>query len=212
MLQKITKRVGFEPPNLKQWKRRNPQGTYKSLAAEVRIGIRTECLKEQFYLCAYCCQSISGLNNDCMNEHVDAQQISPQRTLDFTNIVASCTARKQCDHAHKSQPLPLTPLMGECETELEFKLSGRVIGKSERAAEAIKVLNLGDTEQNNRGLIEKRKQLVDILLFKNGVDPDEGLDDNELIEMVLEDISTPENGKLEAFSPVLINILRQWVA
>ena len=102
--------------------------------------------------------------------------------------------------------------MEACETELIFKLSGRVSGRTERAVETIKVLNLGDTEQNNRGLIEKRKQLVHTLLLTNGVDPSEGLDDNELIEIMIDDLSTPENGKLEAFSPVVVNVLKQWIA
>jgi len=212
-LRKITKRADFEPQSLRQWKRRNPQGTYKDLDdyPNVRIDIRTESLNEQFYLCAYCCQSISGLNNDSMNEHVETQQIAPQRSLDFTNIVASCTTSRQCDDAHGSIPLPLTPFMEGCETELIFKLSGRVSGTTDRAIEAIRVLNLGDSERNNRSLIEKRKRLVDVLLFANGIDPSDGLDDNELIEMVINDISIPKNGKLEAFSPVVINVLRQWI-
>ena len=211
-MRKITKRIGFEPPSLVTWKRRNTQKTYTDLDPEVRRDIRSHCTEEQFYICAYCCQSISGLNNDTVNEHVEAQRISPQRTVDFTNIVASCKALKQCDNAHGSQPLPMTPLMEACETELTFKLSGRVSGRTERAIEAIKALNLGDTEQNNRGLIEKRKQLVHTLLLTNGVDPSEGLDDNELIEIVIDDLSTPNNGKLQPFSPVVVNVLKQWIA
>ena len=211
-MRKITKRIGFEPSSLTRWKRQNPQKTYSDLDSEVRIDIRSHCTEEQFYICAYCCQSISGLNNDTVNEHVEAQRISPQRTVDFTNIVASCKALKQCDNAHGSQPLPLTPFIEACETELTFKLSGRVSGRTERAIEAIKALNLGDTEQNNRGLIEKRKQLVHTLLLTNGVDPSEGLDDNELIEIVIDDLSTPNNGKLQAFSPVVVNVLKQWIA
>ena len=211
-MRKITKRIGFEPPSLVRWKRRNNQRTYTDLDPEVRIDIRSHCTEEQFYICAYCCQSISGHNNDTMNEHVEARGISPRRTVDFTNIVASCRALKQCDNAHGSHPLPLTPFMEACETELIFKLSGRVSGTTERAVETIKVLNLGDTEQNNRGLIEKRKQLVHTLLLTNGVDPNEGLDDNELIEIVIDDLSKPENGKLQAFSPVVVNVLKQWIA
>lgn len=210
-MRKITKIAGFEPPSLKQWKSRNPQGTYKDLPAEIRVEIRAECLQEQFYLCAYCCQSISGLNNDCMNEHVEARQIAPQRGLDFTNIVASCTSKGQCDDAHGSVPLPLTPFMDACESELEFKISGRVTGNTDRAKEAIKILNLGDTEQNNRGLIEKRKQLVHTLLLMNGIDASEGLDDNDLIALVIKDIATPKDGKLEPFSPAVVNVLRQWL-
>ncbi len=63
-------------------------------------------------------------------------------------IVASCNTPNQCGDAHKSQHLPLTPLMTECETELRFKISGRVEGLSDRAADTIRVLNLGDHESH----------------------------------------------------------------
>ena len=146
-----------------------------------------------------------------MNEHVEARRIAPNRSLDFTNIAASCTTPRQCDDSHGSQPLPLTPFMGACETELQFKLSGRVVGLSDRAIETIRVLNLGDTLTNNRSLIEQRKQLTESLLWANGIDPSEGLEDDELIDLVLADLTTPKDGKLEAFSPVLVNILKQWI-
>lgn len=211
-MRKITKVSGGEPPSLAQYKTRNPRAIYTDLSDVERQDIRTACLKQQYYLCAYCCQSISGVGLDCMNEHVEARRIAPNRSLDFSNIVASCTTPNQCDDSHGSQPLLLTPFMDECETEFEFKLSGRVKGKTPQAVAAIKVLNLGDTEQNNRGLIEKRKQLVNVLLFTNGIDPAEGLDDNELIADLINDISTPNNGTLEAFSPVVVNVLKQWIA
>ncbi|ERP00295.1 hypothetical protein L360_04747, partial [Enterobacter sp. MGH 14] len=35
-------------------------------------------------------------------------------------------------------------------------------------------------------------------MFSNGIEPEDGLDDDELLEMVINDISTPKNGKLEA--------------
>ncbi len=210
-MRKITKVNGFEPGSLTQWKAGNPLGSYKDLTFIVRQDIREECLKEQYYLCAYCCQSISGVNDDCMNEHVEARRLAPRRSLDFTNIVASCTTPMQCDDSHGSQPLPLTPFMVECETDFEFKLSGRVSGKTQQAIDSIQTLNLGDKEQNNRSLIEKRKQFISSILLTNGVDPSDGLDDNELIEMVINDISSPVNGRLEAFGPVVVNVLKTWI-
>ena len=102
--------------------------------------------------------------------------------------------------------------MNECETELKFKISGRVEGLTPRAIETIKVLNLGDTEQNNRSLIEKRKKLSQDLLWTNGIDPEDGIDEDELIELLIADIACPKDGKLEAFTPVVVNILRDWLA
>jgi uncharacterized protein (TIGR02646 family) len=209
-MRKIVK--GNEPLSLSQWKRLNPQGTYHDLMPIERQDIRNGCTAEQYFLCAYCCQHITGENEDTVNEHVEAQSIAPNRSLDFSNIVASCTTSNQCDKAHKAQVFSLTPFMNECEYELKFSLSGRVSGATEKAKETIQVLNLGDTETNNKALIEKRKSLVQSILWGNGVNPDDGIEDNELINMLIDDISTPNNGKLEAFSPVTVNVLRQWIA
>ncbi|HSF75435.1 MAG TPA: retron system putative HNH endonuclease [Microcoleus sp.] len=201
---------GAEPPSLAAWKRTNPHGRYNQLTKDIRRIIRQHILEEQFYLCAYCCQQIQNIDA-CHNEHIEAQNLNPGRTLDFSNIVASCNTSSQCGNAHESQHLPLTPLMTECETELRFKISGRVKGLSERARVTIQVLNLGDDEKNNRSLIEKRKQLSNALLWTNGIDPNEGLEDEELLEMLISDLSQPQQGNMEPFTPVVINILRSWL-
>jgi uncharacterized protein (TIGR02646 family) len=199
-----------EPPSLIDWKRKNPQGQYPQLTDDLRRIIRQQALEEQFYLCAYCCQHIQDIDH-CHNEHVEAQHLNLKRTLDFTNIVVSCNTQHQCGKAHQSQPLPLTPLMPECETELQFKISGRVVGLSDRATLSIQVLNLGDHEKNNRALIEKRKQLSNILFLKNSVNPDEGLEDDELLLLLMDELAKPQQGHLEPYAPVVINILRSWL-
>lgn len=208
-MQKINKQQ--EPTSLKDFKRANPSARYPDLSSLERGEIRRACTAEQFYLCAYCCQAISGENDDTMNEHVEAQKLAPNRTLDFNNIVASCKTPKQCDASHGSQFLPLTPIMSECELELKFKLSGRVEGLTQRAIDSIRVLNLGDKEQNNKALIEKRKYLSESLLWTNGIDPHEGLEDDDLLNIVINDLLTPKHGKLEAFAPVVANILKDWM-
>jgi uncharacterized protein (TIGR02646 family) len=201
---------GSEPSSLKAWKRANLHGRYNQLTEDIRRTIRQHALEEQFYLCAYCCQRIQHIDA-CHNEHLEAQNLNPGRTLDFSNIVASCNTTNQCGNAHKSQHLPLTPLMTECETELRFKISGRLEGLSNRAIVTIQVLNLGDDEKNNRALIEKRKQLSNALLWTNGIDPDEGLEDEELLEMLIGDLVQSQQGQMEPFTPVVINILRSWL-
>lgn len=206
---------GAEPCCLTAWKRKNSHGAYDDLdkteeGKVVRAKIRDYALNEQFYLCAYCCQQIKEINA-CHNEHLEAQKLNPKRTLDFSNIVASCNTPNQCGDAHKSQHLPLTPLMTECETELRFKISGRVEGLSDRAAVTIRVLNLGDDEKNNRALIEKRKQLSNALLWANGINPDDGLEDDEILNILISDLSQPQQDHMEPFTPVVINILRSWL-
>lgn len=208
-MRKICKSV--EPMSFTAWKRLNKNASYGNLSESVRVDIREACLKEQFYLCAYCCQSITSQNTDSVNEHVIPRKIAPNRALDFSNIVASCATPKQCDNAHGAQELPLTPLMDECEVELRFKINGRVEGVTDRAKEAIRVLNLGSAEHPNRDLIERRKALTDALLYRNYINPLEGLDDDDLIMAVIDDILQPEQGKLIPFSPVAASILRTWM-
>lgn len=199
-MRKITKKEGFEPPELTNWKHNNPNGKYKNDSDtfhDVRKAIRNATRKEQFGLCAYCCQEIDDANS--MNEHVEAQSLAPNRTLDFSNIVASCTTQKRCDKAHGSQPLPLTPLMDECETELKFYFSGKVEGLTDRARKSIDVLGL-----NSNAIREERKQMIENLLFTNTPN-DVNSSDNDLIAALL----NPTNGQLQAYSPVLVNVLRQ---
>lgn len=198
------------PNSLDSWKKSHPQGCYSDLDVSIRQEIRNAALNEQFYLCAYCCVALTG-NNDCHNEHILAKSIYPKNDLDYSNIVASCNNFKQCGIAHKNQILPLTPLMNECEIELEFSISGRVKGLTPRANATIKILNLGDSERNNRALVEKRKQLADAILWKNLINPEEGLDDEKLYHDYIQIISTPENGKLDSFAPVVVNILKGWL-
>jgi len=208
-VQKISK--NSEPESLKAIKSRAPNLKYADIDGAVRQDIRMAMLQEQYYLCAYCNTLLTG-KNDCHNEHVIPQDRAPQITLDYDNIVCSCNGLKQCGDSHKAKDLPLTPLMPECETELKYYLSGRVKGLTDRARETIDVLNLGDKLESNRGLIEKRKQLIESLMWKHGVDPEDEVEDDELLKMLIEDLSTPVNGKLDSFAPVLVNILKQWLS
>ena len=202
-MRKISKKAGFEPASLSQFKRRNKQGNYSDLTAETRQDIRFACTIEQFYLCAYCCKKISGSSDDTMNEHIIARKTAPHKSLDYTNIVASCTTPNQCDNAHGSHTLPLTPFDVECETDLDFKLSGRVVGLTDDAQKTISILNL-----DNKPLTEQRKIFIDTVLFTYGED---AIEDNYLINIMIDELSQPEDGKLEAFAPVVINALRGWL-
>ena len=215
-MRKITK--GYEPTSFSKWRRdksnkQTPNSRFEQLFNDKRWDIVNDlsqsCVKEQYYLCCYCCCRISGDYSDTRNEHVEARKIAPVRALEYENITGSCTTTGQCDNAHGSQPLPLTPFMDECETELKFYISGRVTGLTPDAVETIRVLNLGDNEANNKKLIMRRKAAIEALLGQAGYTSDDWkLEEDEILEMMLEDLDTPVNGKLEPYAPVLKQILR----
>lgn len=202
-MRKITK--GLEPPELTTWKRKNPHGQYTNLSHIERQAINEAARSEQFGLCAYCCKKIDAQKSH--NEHIEARHLAPNRQLDFDNIVASCNTRKQCGEAHDSLPLPLTPLMVECETELKFYLSGKVVGITERAENSIAVLCL-----DSRAIQEERKQMVDNLIFPDKAD-DLRLLGDDLLAVLVEDFQQPDaEGHFLPYSPVLVNIIRQFLA
>ena len=206
-MRRIDKRT-CEPLN--HWKKQNPKSRYADIDDATRRLIRECLVREQHGLCAFCCQAIGGIE-ECHNEHLRPQATHNTETLNYDNLVASCNTRRQCGDAHGSQALPLTPLMPECETEFRFKLSGRVEGLTDRAARAIQVLNLGDLEENNKALVEKRKQLCDALIWKSyGASADElQMENPEIIKLIIEELSIPQDDRLDPFAPVLINVLRQ---
>lgn len=185
------------------WKRKHPHGYYTDLTYIERQAINQATLSEQFGLCAYCCKKIDAQSSH--NEHVEARHLaSLSSQLDFCNIVASCNTRGRCGNAHGSQPLPLTPLMAECETELKFYLSGKVEGLTQRSADSIAVLGL-----NSRAIREERKQMVDNLIFPDKADDLQLLGD-DLLAAWLDDFQQPDGeGQLLPYSPALVNIIRQ---
>lgn len=98
--------------------------------------------------------------------------------------------------------------MDECESELKFYISGRVEGLTPRATTAIKVLNLGDSHESNRALINARKTLVEALLYEGGVELE--VENTELLLLLMDELSVPDaNNRLKPFAPVLINVIRQ---
>ena len=203
---------GQEPTELTAWKKFNPKGLYQDLQNSkqgklTRQAICQAAIHEQYGLCAYCCKQIDETNSN--NEHLASQRSARNKTLDFANIVASCTTPNRCNQARGAKELPLTPLMPERETELQFRLSGTVKGMTERAIEAIKVLAL-----DKQAIREERKGLVDSLLYDNSMIPDDlQPPDDDLLNILLRDLQQPdEAGQLSPFSPVLINILRQFLA
>ncbi|MDR9877058.1 TIGR02646 family protein [Pseudomonas allii] len=206
-MRKITK--GKEPAALTQWKRTHPKGRYRELTHEERSAIRQACIDEQYGLCAHCCDAITL--DRAHNEHVEAQRDAQNRTVDFSNIVASCNRPKQCGDSHAHQALPLTALMDECETELKFYLSGRVEGLTPRAITSIQVLNLGDSREKNRALFNARRDIINTLLFNSRMDgSDLKIENIDLLTIIEEELQQPdENGQLKPFSPVLVNVIRQ---
>src|SRR5690606_14330191 len=95
-----------EPISLTNFKINNPTLFYSNLINRhviVRQDIRESCVKEQYFLCAYCCDRITL--KSCHNEHIIPQNsaLGQNLTLDYNNIVASCKSKNHCGHKKQNQ-------------------------------------------------------------------------------------------------------------
>lgn len=201
-----------EPISLTNFKINNPNSIYSDLEngnVIIRQDIRESCVREQYFLCAYCCDRIDFIS--CHNEHIIPQTspVGRNLTLDYNNIVASCESKKHCGHKKENNIINITPLLTSCETEIVYKLNGKMTHRSQNSQSTINILNLRD-----RGLVNKRKNVIDIILFQYVEDLSElALENSEYLEMIIEEILQPDaDGKLEAFTPVIKNVLKQFLA
>ncbi|MCH7334662.1 hypothetical protein [Acinetobacter modestus] len=213
-MQQIIK--GNEPTELAEYKRKNPTHRYDDLGEDleqIRPTIRQACLDEQSYLCAYCCRQIGLKDHDCMNEHILPRQRYPQYSFDFTNIVASCTAKGSCDDVKDNHQITISPISPRCETEFEFNISGTIKGLTDDAKQTIEVLKLGESFQQNKKLVEIRNQAIMNYLVSQGINPNDPVEvlDDDLLSLLIEDLQQVTDGKLQPFAPIITKALKNWI-
>lgn len=136
-----------EPQFLADFKKKYPSKTYESQEfQEHRATLNDILRKEQKGLCAYCCGQIEGKNSH--NEHIEPQHpgaFSSSRSLDYTNIVASCDHPKTCGtkkgNKYSAEQF-ISPLDENCENQFTYYLDGKMDGD----AYTIELLNLNEYE------------------------------------------------------------------
>ena len=192
------------PRELARWQSRGRH--YKDLTQKERRTIRKYCRAEQKGLCAFCCAPVT--ENNGRNAHILCQARHPHKSLDWNNIVTSCETAEHCDTYQGGEDIPLTPLMPECETELLFKMSGRVEALTPKAQRTLEVLNL-----DCPGLQRKRKFALESMLLSLEFHPVEDIPewDEELIQCVIAECDKDKDGILFPYAPVIANIVRQFL-
>ncbi len=92
-------------------------------------------MKEQKYLCAYCCSEID--EKSCHNEHIEPRHPKKgvsNKSLDYNNLVASCygfsgekTCGKKKDNEYDETQF-VSPLEPECEEAFSYLPNGQIEG------------------------------------------------------------------------------------
>lgn len=152
-MQYIDKQLSM-PTDVESWIKKNKPKTWE-LGKDYHDGyvsLREQLRQEQKGLCCYCCQI---LDKQDTIEHLKSRDKHPKLTFDYDNLLLSCKQSKQCDNAKGNDELDLTPLMIACDTEIMLKVNGELNPISDRAKQAIDLLNL-----NNADLCQRRKQAI----------------------------------------------------
>lgn len=145
-----------EPQFLTNFKRKYPDKTYDSEEfQQYRAPLNAILIKEQKGLCAYCCNRIREKKSH--NEHIEPQhpgKFSSLRSLDYTNIVASCQCPRTCGSKKGNKYAAeqfVSPLAENCEEQFTYYADGVMEGNTY----TIDLLNL-----NEYGLKEARKAVI----------------------------------------------------
>lgn len=167
-MQYIDKKLTM-PNTVQAWiDNENPQ-EWRKLSYDNKVHyetLREQLRQEQKGLCCYCCQILA--------EKVTIEHLKPRNpnnseqnqdlTFDYDNLLLSCKPNPkigepiQCDKAKENDELDLTPLMKECDIEIKLNLMGELEWGTDRAEQAINLLNL-----NNQDLRKRRQDLIDNL-------------------------------------------------
>jgi uncharacterized protein (TIGR02646 family) len=132
--------------------------TYSNIDKDVKEQLHLSLLTEQGYICCYCERRISI--EDSHIEHLDPQSKSPEKALDYNNLLSSCQK-----HLKKGEPLHcgnlkddwydtnlfISPLDHSCEDRFSYKGDGSIIPKEpddKAAKETISKLGLDINKLN----------------------------------------------------------------
>lgn len=156
-MQKINK-TGKMPIETAKGLKKYKAETWGKIPEGIKTPLREQLYQEQDGLCCYCCQKLKFEWSHI--EHIQSRKDHPSKCFDYNNLLLSCSTPKQCDNAKGNQELPLTPLMNECENEIQINLAGELISDSLRGKESVEILKL-----NNRQIRNWRKSLIDMISF-----------------------------------------------
>lgn len=170
--------------------------------------LRESLLKDQFYLCCYCNDTIKGEPLDTKVEHFLPKETYKEKAFEYENLFAACNGGERvkpvelsCDSIKgykdptERETEIISPLEKDVHLHFSYKENGEIFHATETGKNTIKHLNL-----NCKRLVFRRKAVIEEYIY------DEEIEIEELIEEAL----MPINGKLQAFCMAIVNVLENY--
>lgn len=156
----------LEPTELRNYRRRNPDGSWDDPAVEeIRPPIRHQLNLEQDGLCVYCECLLH--EDEGHIEHIKPKSLNPHLTFEYTNLAHSCNEPKHCGHHKGRQSLPVEPQLGCNRFFSLMSLDGRLtpglaltVDEVQQANDTIHILGL-----NTPSLTWQRKQYAETIYY-----------------------------------------------
>lgn len=168
--------------------------------------LREVLVKEQYYICCYCNDSIKGEALDTKIEHFLPKDTHKDKAFHYPNLLAACNGGEKqkpvllsCDSIKKNDdPLDfniISPFDVNAHTHFSYKEDGVIEGKTEQGKNTIIFLNL-----DCKRLQLRRKAVIESYIYD---------ETKEIAEMISE-VKEINNGKLQAFCMAIIGVLENY--
>ena len=200
---------GNEPPEFTQWKeQQKPLGVkycnYEYLQNPEKRLTHEALLREQGYICCYCCQRIDKKTSHI--EHLEPQsKTEVELSVDYANLLTSCGRDgnwpNHCGHKRGNKPIPVSPLLGNCEAFFRYSGGGEILptnasDKKAAAETTIDILGL-----NAYDLKKMRIEAIDVWI---------GMTEEEA-QLVAQDFQQQDpEGKYQPFCMAVLYYLKEY--
>lgn len=159
-----------EPQNFKDWKQQQKSiGVncgYESFQNPEKRLVHLALLREQGYICCYCCQKIEKETSH-IEHFLPQSKTDAELSVTYSNLLASCGSHqhwpKHCGNQRENHPVPVSPLQTNCENHFRYTVEGEIIPTNnlelqDKAKETIDILNL-----NHSDLKKMRSEAIEAL-------------------------------------------------
>lgn len=152
-----------EPTSLQQYRLQSNVQYDGPNFTSVKADIRTQLLKEQGYLCAYCMQRITDDPLKTKIEHWHSQATYPNEQLNYSNMLAVCSGNTQgclhCDTKKANNDIQYNPSVPahRIESKIKYSANGKIESSEADFDQALNnILGL-----NCARLVENRKETLE---------------------------------------------------
>lgn len=194
---------GGSPDDFEQWKLNNPGSDFRDLPqGQIKTNLKKALIREQYGLCGYCCSAL--IKKKSHIEHIIPHSSGTQQ-LDYNNLICSCNGfgvdRETCGHKKDNDIIPISPTDFDCEDHFKYNSNGRINPSTKADTDAQKTIDI--LNLNSYELITARRTIIRLL--------EEDDDVTSKKDEYIVNYSTPVDGRLEAFAPMILYILNNYI-